>query len=305
MISLARSIARRVVPAPIKALPWRVSWMRSRAGYTAHPAAMSWRLARFTMKELVFSEFEIVAPDATRYVSMPANTSSLALFVEGGADRGNHAFIERHVRPGGTFVDVGANIGFYSVPAARLVGPDGRVIAIEAHPYTFEFLRRNIARNGATNVAAIQCAVGDGPGTVSMIYCEANAGGTQVGADRRHHGVDVAVRSLDAILAEAGVARVDYLKIDVEGYELPVLRGARGIIAASPDIVVQVEHWETAINPFGFTLEAAADFLAGLGLAPYRPDDAGSLRSAPMDQLSAVFGDVLWMRPASRSAPQK
>jgi len=82
----------------------------------------------------------------------------------------------------------------------------------------------------------------------------------------------------------------------VEGYELPVLRGARGIIAASPGIVVQVEHWETAVNPFGFSLAAAAELLAGLGLAPYRPDDAGALVAVTPHRLSATFGDVLWTR---------
>jgi len=302
MTSLARKIARSVLPSPIKALPWRVSWMRSRARYPDHPATMTWRLARFTWKELVSSELEVVAPDGTRYVSMPANTSSLAVFVEGGTDPENLAFIERHLRPGGTFVDVGSNIGFYSVPAGRLVGPEGRVVAIEAHPRTFEFLRRNLARNDLPHVTAVHSAVGEAPGSVSMVYCDANAGGTHVGVNAEEAGVNVPVRTLDAILEDAGVASVDYLKIDVEGYELPVLRGAQGIIAGSAGIVVQVEHWETDVNPFGFPLAAAAELLVGLGLAPYRPDGAGSVRRVPMDLLSATFGDVLWMRPDTAAA---
>src|SRR5262245_18093834 len=112
---------RRVTPAPIRILPWRLAWMRRTEAYAAHPASAAWRLARWTLKELGTEELEFSTADGSSYVTMPANFSSLALFVQGEKDREIHAFIDRHLRQGGTFIDVGANIGLYTVPAARRV----------------------------------------------------------------------------------------------------------------------------------------------------------------------------------------
>jgi FkbM family methyltransferase len=290
-----RTVAKRAIPAPIKALRWRVPWLHGRGAFAARPAATLWRLARWTVKELCSPELEFTAADGTRFVSMRGNSVSFLLFVQGELDGGVHAFIARRLQPGATFVDVGANIGLYTVPAARHVGPEGRVIAIEAHPRTFEFLCRNVALNALDNVVTIQRAVGDSAGSVTMVYREADAGSSFVAADPIG-GVEVPVETLDAILARASVATIDYLKIDVEGYELPVLRGARGIIAASPGIVVQVEHAEA--NRYGHSLDAVAELLFGLKLMPFRPDASGVLHAAQPDRLGADAGDVLWLRPS-------
>jgi hypothetical protein len=137
-------------------------------------------------------------------------------------------------------------------------------------------------------------AVGSAPGTVFLTYRATDPGGTHVRTGTEPAGVAVPVRTLDSLAADAGVTEADYIKIDVEGYELEVLRGARQLISASPRIVVQVEHWDTQTNPYGHTLEASADLLFSLGLAPYRPDRFGALRPAAWGHLGAQAGDVLW-----------
>ena len=71
------------------------------------------------------------------------------------------AYVEATLRPGGVFIDVGANIGYYSMLASRLVGPSGSVVAIEPSPTNFSELKRNIALNHALNIRAIDMAVGD------------------------------------------------------------------------------------------------------------------------------------------------
>jgi FkbM family methyltransferase len=255
-----------------------------------------WRLARWTAMELASNEISFETRDGSRYVSMPANSSSFLTFAEDGSDSSFEKTMDRLIARGGTFVDVGANIGLVTVPAAKRVGPSGRVIAIEAHPRIFDFLCRNVSGNHLRNVDAVHSAVGDKTGSVAMVYNVADAGSTQVASDAASDGVRVPMDTLDNILASAGVSRIEYLKIDVEGYELPVLRGASATIARSPELVVQVEHWTTAANPYRRTLDDAAAFLVQAGLIPTRPDSSGELRRIQADRLSAEHGDVFWVR---------
>ena len=140
----------------------------------------------------------------------------------------------RHTPPGGTFVDVGAHVGWYSLNAARAVGPKGRVIAVEPDHATLPKLRDNIraSRAGAVvMVAPVACS--DSESTLTF-YSAApgNTGESSLSADNASQDGAVAAsypvraRRLDDILREAGAGRVHAIKIDVEGAEFLVLKGA-------------------------------------------------------------------------------
>ncbi|MCB2134849.1 MAG: FkbM family methyltransferase [Rhodobacteraceae bacterium] len=116
----------------------------------------------------------------------------------------------------GIFVDIGANIGLYSLPLALAVGPRGRVISIDANPGVLERLTFNAEATGLSQILPVHSAVGDHEGRVdlsirlddlSIVSVEESATGT------------VPMRPLAAILAEHGVTRIDALKIDIEGFE--------------------------------------------------------------------------------------
>ena len=135
-------------------------------------------------------------------------------------------FLRQHTPAGGVFVDVGANVGTFALVMARQVGSTGKVVAIEPHPVTFGRLSFNHAASNAAQVRLVQAAAGDRDGELMIESGGSNLGATHVvtgtaGAD----AIKVPSLRLKRILDEAGVERVDSLKIDVEGFEDRVLIG--------------------------------------------------------------------------------
>jgi FkbM family methyltransferase len=132
------------------------------------------------------------------------------------------AFVLHVLRPDDRFLDVGANVGSYTLLAAGAVG--ARVTAIEPIPSTFDALERNIAFNGLTGrVRAVRCGLSDAPGTLRFT-ANLDAMNRVVEPGSQEPGIDVAVRTLDDVVGGDAPA---LMKIDVEGYERHVLRGAR------------------------------------------------------------------------------
>ena len=135
-------------------------------------------------------------------------------------------FLRAHVQGGGVFVDVGANVGTYALALARDVGDAGRVIAIEPHPVTHARLAFNQAASGYSQVSLVQAAAGDADGELLIETDGDNLGASHiVSGDASGKAIRVPSLRLQRILEQAGVARIDALKIDVEGYEDHVLTG--------------------------------------------------------------------------------
>lgn len=116
------------------------------------------------------------------------------------------------------FVDIGANIGYFSLLAHRIAGTGAKLLAIEPHPRTFAKLSANLQLNGAGRVQAVRAAVGAADGEASLSEKPGNEGENSL-RDGDEGGTMVPVKPLTAILDAAGFDRIDVLKIDVEGYE--------------------------------------------------------------------------------------
>lgn len=281
----------RMLPAPIRALRWRLPWMRGTPAWDRAPLAALARAARFTLAELRGEDFAFETPEGLSFRTMPNNFSSFAMCVAGERDPEMSRLIARHLPEGGVFVDAGANVGAYSLPAAQRVGRGGRVISFEAHPRTHALLAANVAANGLDWVTPLHMALGEAEGVIAMAYEDRNPGETHV-AEAGAAGVEVRLRRLDDALAELGVGAVDYLKVDVEGFELPVLRGAAGTIAASPRIAVQTELIGRHASRYGHSIAEIETLLRGLGLRPHRVSPQGEL--SPLE--GELLGDVVWAR---------
>jgi FkbM family methyltransferase len=160
------------------------------------------------------------------------------------------AWLRARLSAGDVVVDVGANIGYYTTLAARAVGPSGAVIAVECLPSIAAVLRQNIALNQLHNVEVNVLAVGADRGE-TQVY---SGGADNMGASSTNGEGSVAatvpVRTLDEILADRRSDRISFIKIDVEGDELKVLRGARRTLQTlRPGAAVLVEVSPSAMGP--------------------------------------------------------
>jgi FkbM family methyltransferase len=150
-------------------------------------------------------------------------------------------FVFGRLRPGAVVVDVGANIGAFTLPVAKAVGAAGCVIAIEASPLIFSYLQRNVTLNGLSNVRPVQCAAFSyDRQTVSFYEAPIDYFGKgSLGAHYQASPVSVLTRTLDSLLSEHQVGRVDLIKLDVEGSEAAAFRGAEKLLTGdSPPVVV-------------------------------------------------------------------
>ncbi|MBV8980209.1 MAG: FkbM family methyltransferase [Acidimicrobiia bacterium] len=138
-------------------------------------------------------------------------------------------FLQRSVKPGDVVVDVGAQLGYFTLTAGRAVGASGRVIAVEPMPVNRERLRRNLDLNGFTNVEVVSDAAGARVG-VERFASRSDRHQTSWGGFAASGDTEVQTRPLDDILAGLGVDGIAFLKIDVEGGEPEVLAGASRLL---------------------------------------------------------------------------
>ena len=181
---------------------------------------------------------------------------------------------------GDTFVDVGANVGFWSIPAARRVGPGGRVVSFEPNPWAVERFKRNVALNtdmGLAPIELVDAAIGAEPAELELYSFDLEAGasratlqpGAVVGGPTAH--VTVPVTTLDDVVD----LEVDVLKIDVEGHELAVLDGARHLLSNAPPRLIVIEVQGNLLVHAGVTPETLVARIESFG---YRSVDGdGSL----------------------------
>nr|WP_246602347.1 FkbM family methyltransferase [Falsiroseomonas tokyonensis] len=180
------------------------------------------------------------------------------------------------LRPGDVVVDIGANVGTHALLAAHLVGPRGRVHAIEASPWIHARLRQNLATNGVTNVQTYNLAATEAPGTVSVfLHDERNLGGTTIvptEAARLGSAREALVDGLPlgqiVPLEELRAARL--IKMDVEGAEWLVAQGMRDVLPLlRDDAEILVEVNPAALVQLGGSLEAFLALFAAAGFQPF------------------------------------
>ena len=140
-------------------------------------------------------------------------------------DRAEISFLKARMPKDGVFVDIGANVGFWTLYFSGAF-PLARICSVEANPSTFQLLRENIEINGFQNIITVQGGVSDDVGELPL-YCNdtGNRGGDSFAdyACRRSRRVMVDVRPLAEILIAVGLERVDAMKLDIEGFEEKVL----------------------------------------------------------------------------------
>ncbi len=218
------------------------------------------------------------------------------------------AFLTRRLTPGDIFVDVGANIGYYSLLGAGLVKPNGRVIAIEASPSIFRDLRGNIGINKCDNISAIHAAVMGAAGTVSIYRGpHGNIGSTSTRASREFaFEAEVRADSLTALIGD-DLFRAKAVKIDVEGAEGPILNSILNVAGKlNPNLEIIVEVTPAEVAEFGMTIAEIFERFRDAGFYPYGLDSSYDdreyldtrppLRPSRLRKLPTELSDVVFSR---------
>jgi FkbM family methyltransferase len=221
---------------------------------------------------------KIHIPKYNYKVYCPANKNDLMNFTVREDD-----IIERFCpKEGDIVIDVGAHFGRYTIIASKRVGPNGKVIAIEAHPQNFELLNCNIKLNNLNNIISLNYAAFSKQTTVKL-YLKSDEPSDAIyntlisNRVKSTDFLEVQANTLDYLLQSnlVNLEKVNWIKIDVEGAELEVLRGSTNVLANSKDIVLLIEihtlpdgknHYETImdlLSRYNFNVEFEKTYGSG------------------------------------------
>jgi len=278
--SLARPILRLALEAALRG-PWRHAAARRLA---AHGRRRDGALpGAETMADAI--QAYLARPCAPRWATLrqdgrlriEADHAGATLFLlgllPGPAEGATAAFLARSLAPGDVFLDVGANLGVYTVEAARRVAPGGRVVAVDAQAAMVALLRETVAAlpdpGMVTVVHGAVAATDGGRATLRQPRFEADRGSASIldhGWIAGDAGETVATVTLDALVARLALARVDVVKMDIEGAEGLAIAGMTRILATHRPRALVIELTPARVRRGGRDVAAAPDMTAPAGV---------------------------------------
>jgi FkbM family methyltransferase len=200
------------------------------------------------------------------------------------------------IRPGHVIMDIGCNIGATILPMARLAGETGLVYGFEPDPDTMKNCARNVSLNDLKNIRLHAMALSDLEGTAALRRGEPrNPAANRIVAEAAPDDIAVDTTTLDSFVESAGLERLNLLKIDVEGHEARVLRGAaKAIRRFQPDMFI--EAIDSHLNSSGSSRMELLGMIAGMD---YRIADAASGQSVDPTTGAGLTGSDIIARPAA------
>jgi len=201
--------------------------------------------------------------------------------IYGGFEVYERSFVERYLKPGMVVLDIGANQGFYTLLASRLVSHTGKVISFEPSPRERKALLLHKRLNRCGNVSVQALALGEKAATADLhVIKDTHTGLNSLKppvTTSETSVVRVRVDTLDAWLGSHEIAHVDFIKMDVEGGELAVLKGASRLLERPPRPIILAEVEEVRTQPWGYPAKEIIEFLRTRDCKWFQISDDGSL----------------------------
>jgi FkbM family methyltransferase len=293
------------------------------SSFILHPSEPAWaRLAAPVVRRLPRGRFRAMnwlsrrpgppfvarlhgSPRGLRFECDLRNALAREVFFTGRYEPQETSLVCRLLGPGGTFVDVGAHWGYFSLLAADAAGPAGRIVAVEADPRIHRTLARNFALNGLANAEAVHAAAAAEAGVLALDGFDEgqdNWGVSRVAGVAGSAGArfEVPARPVDALLDERGVGAVDLLKMDIEGAEGLALRGMAAGLRAGRYRRILIELHPAQIRALGGDASDATGLLLDAGYRGWVLDhSAASLRAVSYGRVP----DEVPLRPFDPAAP--
>jgi FkbM family methyltransferase len=194
------------------------------------------------------------------------------------------AFFQKYCRGDMTLVDIGSNIGLYTALGIHQLDGDGRIVVFEPHPGTFAFLEKNISTNQAMvktypRVDSFNLAATPEPSRQDLHLNPENHGdnrlyhGTYYGKAEQWKTLPVEGRPVDDVLAELGIQEVDYVKIDIQGYEYRAISGFKETLKRSKNVILMSEFWPKGLKEAGGSATGYLQMLTDIGFTLYELKD--------------------------------
>jgi FkbM family methyltransferase len=265
---------------------------------------MNFQAVKYFINRFVLRRQSLIAPATHFGLDLHVKTEDVVgrhLYKYGAHEPATTEFLEHFLKleDGDVVVDIGANIGWYSLIFDRIAGERTvDVFAFEPDPVNFALLTKNISRNLATHVSAVQSAVADVTGNQTLyLYKKSNRGRHSMLAIHDGESVDVETVTLDEFWDSRSLGdRVPrFIKMDIEGFELMALSGATGVLSRCP--MVMLEYSPGYMQAASLVPGDLLDLMLGLGFEAHALVE-GKLQALDADTLRSSSGqvDIFWLR---------
>ncbi len=210
---------------------------------------------------------------------LPKGQIAFALFMNGFEKR-ELALYQVLIKQGDVIIDAGANIGLYSILGSRIVGEKGKVYSFEPSGANFDILKKNIQLNKCNNIVPVNMGLGDKTGEILELFQEEGSGDAEKYVFRSsinetavsapdskvmHVSEKISLETLDNFRSKMNLSKIDFLKIDVEGFEYFLLKGAENALKENPGMIILFECASHLAERAGVTKAEVLQFLEGLG----------------------------------------
>jgi FkbM family methyltransferase len=262
-----RRVLYRIIAAPAVGYPLLLCWQRGWLPTPGNNATALLRDGRLLQCQLT---------DRTQ------RTMYLGLF-----EPRETRLVKELLNPGDTFIDVGAHIGWFTTVGACRVGGAGRVLACEPYPPNAALLKRNLVQNDCNNVRLVEAALGSLPGIIALAKAGGDSGGVTALEWAWDGRVEVPITTLDEIAD--GLGSVALIKVDVEGWEAHVLRGAARTLLHTERVLIEINP--AALKKAGSSPEEVFSLLQEAGFTKFLPifeDGLRRLRRSTMSNALAM-----------------
>jgi FkbM family methyltransferase len=234
------------------------------------------------------SIFRFSLADNSRFDYPLKSAIGRSLFAE-EFETGEIEFVREMLKPGDIFFDVGANAGLYTVIAARKVGESGHVYAFEPGERELKLLRHNIAINNLTNVTIIESGVSDKKGKAQFGISRDGAMNSLRQTNHPGQKIEewkaIEVTTLDDIIQELRIKKVDFIKIDVEGAEKQVFSGSKKLLESEEKVIFLFEASDLNAVNFDYTVKDFLQEIISLGFFVCYFDSHGKIVNCSYESL--------------------
>ena len=281
---------------------------RALAGKAVRKLWPNFRLSSFLLRS-TGSRKMITVNGRRMYVDLWDSAVSNHLFVHKTWEPEETQLVANLLKPGDVFVDIGANIGYFTLLASTSVGPAGRVFAFEPEPRNFALLCKNSQVNHCSNVRCEAKAVTNVNQPLEIHLSSFNFGDHRIFAShddeeynrgRQRTRTRIEGIALDSYLPPG--SRVDFIKMDIQGAEYFAIQGMKRVLTDNPAVMLLIEFWPHGLREAGVEPSALLDEFALLGLSPYRAEP-GHIQALPREELLHIPGDESVNLLLSRKEP--